>query len=319
MAFDLDQSRLFFRVEVNPVVGFGHFMRCLALARFLGKDYACCFAMGHVTPEVSNALERYDIGTIAVRPQDQYHPDAAAGASELPFDLEGLIKQTDVVILDGYRFGQEYRRRLGESGAKVVQFFDGVDFEANVDGYITPLILSDQERMRLEMRCQVFDGSDGFLIRPEFYVQQHQTVALKGTTFIYATQDASMAYYKKAKKLADTKVVALTNQRYVGACRQMGWDVLMNADAMEVDIAMSKCDAALLPASSVALEYLVVHSRAPYVFVTAENQREGYNRMLRAGYWLDAERILDEVGEPERSNLGMVNPEIGLRNWMADL
>ena len=312
-------KRIVFRLEASSIVGFGHFMRCLAVARFLGEKYACCFAMGHFTSEVSDALEKYDFGAIAVRPQDQYHPDDAAGASNLSFDLEGVIEQTDVVILDGYRFGQEYRRRLREGGAKVVQFFDGVDFEANVDGYITPLILSGQERMRLEMRCQVFDGSDGFLIRPEFYVQQHQTVALKGTTFIYATQDASMAYYKKAKKLADTKVVALTNQRYVGACRQMGWDVLMNADAMEVDIAMSKCDAALLPASSVALEYLVVHSRAPYVFVTAENQREGYNRMLRAGYWLDAERILDEVGEPERSNLGMVNPEIGLRNWMADL
>ena len=194
-------KRVLLRVEGNDIIGFGHFMRCLALARFLGKDYACCFAMGQITREVSDALEKYDFGAIAVRPQDQYHPDDAAGAGELSFDLDGVIEQTDVVILDGYRFGQEYRRRLRESGAKVVQFFDGVDFEANVDGYITPLILSDQERMRLEMRCQVFDGSDGFLIRPEFYVPVHQTVAVKGATFIYATQDASMAYYKKAKKL----------------------------------------------------------------------------------------------------------------------
>ena len=41
--------------------------------------------------------------------------------------------------------------------------------------------------------------------------------------------------------------------------------------------------------------------------------------MLRGGYWMDAERIQDEGVELERSSLGMVCPDIGLRNWIADL
>ena len=294
-------------------------MRCFAAARMLLHEYECCFAMGQFPQVISDQLMAYGMGEIGVGFQKQFHPDDRANAIELAYDLDGELTESDIVVLDGYRFGPEYREQLKKAGVKLVQFFDEVDFEADVDGYITPLILTESERTRLETRCQVFDGSNGFLIRPEFYVPRTNPGQVGTKTFIYATQEKAMAFCQDEGKLADAEVVALTNERFKEACVQMGWEVLINADADEVATSMMTCDKALLPASSVALEYLAVRGRAPFVFVTAENQRDGFDRMVRAGFWRDAQRNHDEVGQLERSSLGIVNPEIGLRHWMADL
>ena len=312
-------SRIVFRLEANELVGFGHFMRCFAAARFLSKKYECCFAMGRFPQGISNQLMEFDMRAISVGFQAQFHPDACESLSELDFDLQEYLRPADIVVLDGYRFGPEYRRQLREAGVKVVQFFDHVDFEADVDGYITPLIFTDAERRRLQSGCQVFDGSNGFLIRPEFY-QARRNLALAGPkTFVYATQEEAMAFYKELQKLAGTDVVALTNERFKDDCLQMGWDVVLHAEAEEVAEAMMACDTALLPASSVALEYLVVRGMAPFVFVTAENQREGFTRMLSIELWQDAEGFGVVVDNLQVNSDRLLTPGIELVEWMAEL
>jgi len=264
-------------------------------------------------------LSKEEITLIALSPLRQLHPDDADAASELPYDLDGIASQADIVVLDGYRFGAEYRQQLQDVGVKVVQIFDEVDFDADVDGYITPLILTDAERRRLQSGCQVYDGSNGFLIRPEFYLARKNLPVPGPKTFVYATQEKAMAFYKELQKLAGTDVVALTNDRFKDHCLQLGWDVLLHADAEEVAEAMMACATAILPASSVALEYLVVRGKAPFVFVTAENQREGFTRMLGSRHWRDAERLMSGQVECGGNGFSLENPAIGLRQWMTDL
>ena len=312
-------NRIVFRVEANAVVGFGHFMRCFAAARVLVEEYECCFAMGQFPQVISDQLMAYGMGEIAVGFQKQFHPDDRANVIELAYDLDSELTGSDIVVLDGYRFGPEYRDQLKKTGVKLVQFFDEVVFEADVDGYITPLILTEFERTRLETRCQVFDGSNGFLIRPEFYVPRTNPGLVGTKTFIYATQEKAMAFYQDEGKLADAEVVALTNERFKEACVQMGWEVLINADADEVATTMMTCDKALLPASSVALEYMAVHAKPPHVFVIADNQREIYKRMVRAGYWLDSDNYEGGLLCLVEHRVCQVGSVYDLKRWMLDL
>jgi len=260
-----------------------------------------------------------DISEVAVECQAQYHPDDHRSDKELNFDLRNRVQPDDVVVLDGYRFGQKYRRQLKESGVKLVQFFDEIDFHAEVDGYITPLILSAYERATLERSCLVFDGSDGFLIRPDFYLNQSLTIAESNKTFIYVTQVEALEFFKQQPSLEDGSVLALTNATYQDACAAMGWETLIEASADQIIASMLECNAALLPASSVALEFLVVRMMKPCVFLTAGNQVEGFKRMVSAGYWSDANEH-----ECQERAFGLIqkrlpDPAIGLRHWIGDL
>lgn len=313
------KPRIIIRLECNELVGFGHFTRCMATARLLGTQYECCFVMAPPPEWVIQELERCGLTLIVISGQAQYHPDDADIAGELAYDLDTVVCSDDLVVLDGYRFGVNYRRQLGVACRKVIQFFDEVDLHAAVDGFITPLILSSEERLALENRCSVFDGSDGFLIRPEFYLLHGSAGAVLKKTFIYVTQIKALEFYKQQPLLQDCSVLALTNATYRDACASMGWETLIDANADEVVVSMLGCNSALLPASSVALEFLVVRKMKPFVFVTAENQSEGFKRMVSAGYWSDATEFGYQHGGIGVNQNSLPNPAIGLRNWMGDL
>ena len=311
--------RLLFRVEANEIVGYGHFMRCMAAARLIGAQYECCFVMAQPPEWVMEELEKYGMSLIGVSSQAQYHPDASESGIELVYDMASVVSSDDIVLLDGYRFGVNYRRQLKADCSKVVQFFDDIDFDAAVDGYITPLVLSAKERSALERSCVVFDGSDGFLVRPEFYRQQSLTGTHANKTFIYVTQIEALEFYKEQPSLQDGSVLALTNVTYQDECAAMGWETLIKASAEKVIASMLECNSALLPASSVALEFLVVRMMKPCVFLTAGNQVEGFKRMVSAGYWSDANEH-----ECQERAFGLIqkrlpDPAIGLRHWIGDL
>ena len=67
----------------------------------------------------------------------------------------------------------------------------------------------------------------------------------------------------------------------------MGWFPVKEVQAEELAALMNSSRIAVLPASTIGIEFLIATGRKPYVKPLATNQQEAFLRMVEAGYWLD--------------------------------
>ena len=107
--FDLGKGgKLYFRADADARIGYGHFVRSLALAEMLKKDFDCSFFTAEPT-----AFQKTEVEKVCV-------------LRELPSDerkfesfLE-LLAGGEIVFLDNYFFTPEYEKAIKEKGCKLV-------------------------------------------------------------------------------------------------------------------------------------------------------------------------------------------------------
>lgn len=153
-----------FRADADGVIGYGHFVRSVALAAYLRHDFDCI---------------------VATRNADAGHPSdwqmslvADAGASLLSIstaDLDSFDSQfvdsiapSDIVVLDNYYFTTEYQR-LVRSRVKALVCIDDMHdrhFVADVVMTVCPLTRAD---FSLEDYTRFYGGVDRAFLREPFF------------------------------------------------------------------------------------------------------------------------------------------------------
>jgi UDP-2,4-diacetamido-2,4,6-trideoxy-beta-L-altropyranose hydrolase len=142
--------KVIFRTDINPQIGSGHFMRCLALAEALktrGDDV--CF----VTSTDS---------TFPIKRVEDSKMEVFYNLSNIPF--------ADWVILDGYHFDFEYQNRIRESGSKLLV----IDDYASIKRYCADIILDQNVGTNSDLYTAILPdtklllGSKYVLLRSEF-------------------------------------------------------------------------------------------------------------------------------------------------------
>lgn len=117
-------QRILFRADGNRTIGFGHVYRTLALAGMLNNDFECVFAInrpdGFIKDQISKVCQVIDLDTEYNYPL----PDKMTAQNQLPFDLQGVVRPTDIVVIDGYHFGMDYQQGLKDTGCKQVWIDD---------------------------------------------------------------------------------------------------------------------------------------------------------------------------------------------------
>lgn len=107
----MHRQRIVFRCNGNARIGYGHVVRSAALAGMLAEDFSiafCCSAPDEfVRSQLPPGAELIELPEV-----EEYFPDDAGASRELPYELEGIIKKDDIVVLDGYRFKSEYRKAV---------------------------------------------------------------------------------------------------------------------------------------------------------------------------------------------------------------
>lgn len=281
-------NRVLIRVEGNDTVGHGHFMRCLTIARYLQQDFECVFAMSTTSDWVGSQLDEYNLPVIDLPHHEQFHPDDSQSAQPWTFDLEGILQTADILILDGYRFDSTFHEAAKRIGAKTIRIIDDLKGPAHCDAVITQLPIAHSEIQAKLGINDAWTGLDGFLVRPEFYAAQKIEIPLSFDFFIYVTTPASFAYYSTLTALRDKKVFAVTSRAFADQGRGLNWEVAMQISAEEMAQMMNSAHIAILPASSIAVEFLTTTGRPPFVRIFTENQSLAFETFIRSRLFLDS-------------------------------
>lgn len=281
--------RTFLRVEGNDTVGHGHFMRCLTIARYLQQDFECIFAISKTSDWVRTQLKEYNLPVIDLPHHEQFHPDDPRSYQPWTFDLDGILQPPDILILDGYRFDSTFNEAAKRIGAKTIRIIDDLKGPAHCDAVITQLPIAHSEIQAKLGINTAWTGLDGFLVRPEFYAAQKKEVPVRYDFFIYVTTPASFEFYSTLPALRDKKVFAIASSTFAGKCKAFNWSVAQQLSAENLADKMKESKNAILPSSSIAVEYFTATQRSPFVISLAENQNKAFKEFTKSLLFTDLE------------------------------
>ena len=104
----MNKKKILFRADASSEIGYGHFIRTLALADMLKEDFNCTFYTQ--TPYTYQEEEAKQVCPIGPLPNDD------TKFSSFLERLEG----DEIVVLDNYFFTPEYQKAIKDKGCKLV-------------------------------------------------------------------------------------------------------------------------------------------------------------------------------------------------------
>lgn len=102
------KRKILFRADAGQSIGYGHFIRTLALADMLKDDFACVFYTQEPTEYQVRELEK--VCRYVALPADD---------SKFQLFLDAL-KGDEIVVLDNYFYTTDYQQRIKSKGCKLV-------------------------------------------------------------------------------------------------------------------------------------------------------------------------------------------------------
>lgn len=148
------KQRLYFRADASSVIGYGHFIRTLALADMLKDDFNCTFFTCHPTPYQVGEMEKV---CPHVTLQEEKHYD----------QFLSYLQGDEIVVLDNYFFTTDYQCAIKQKGCRLVCIDDMHDKHYVADvvinhGQINPVLFDVESYTKL---CLGFDWA---LLRKPF-------------------------------------------------------------------------------------------------------------------------------------------------------
>lgn len=259
-------GRVLFRVDGNNRIGLGHLLRCRALADILRAQHECVFATSASEASVLHAFA--EAGYQVIR--------GNGSASWLTGELG---RAGDTIVLDGYDFGEEYRREVKAAGYRVVCIDDLHQGRFDVDVVINHGGPASYDAPASTMICL---GPSYALLRGPFLdVVQEPRVPrpLDSALICFGGSDPKNLTLSAFRALAQVSRLELVVGPAYAHLQELTQEVAgraaihRDATAEQLVGLIRKCGFALTSASTVAYEVCAVGAGlivCPYV----DNQRE---------------------------------------------
>ncbi len=146
--------KIFFRADADSKIGYGHFVRSLALAEMLKDDFDCTFFTQEPT--------EYQINEVA-----KVCKLVALPSGDSKFDLFlSYLTGEEIVFLDNYFFTYNYEKKIKDIGCRLVCLAP----------YTTPhcpdilinYIETDLTKYSVESHTRIYAGLEWVILRPPF-------------------------------------------------------------------------------------------------------------------------------------------------------
>ncbi len=102
------KKKVLFRADASRKIGYGHFVRSLALADMLKEDFECIFYTQSPTPYQYQQVA--DVCPLVELPADE---------TKFPLFLD-VLSGDEIVVLDNFFYSLEYQQQIKDMGCKVV-------------------------------------------------------------------------------------------------------------------------------------------------------------------------------------------------------
>ena len=152
----IEKRKIYFRADAGPEIGYGHYIRSLALADMLKQDFDC--TMFTQTPTDYQLREAKPICPVVALPNDN---------SKFEVFLNHL-NGDEIVVLDNYFFTTDYQRAIKSKGCKLVCIDDMHDKHYVADVIINQGMGYSRQDYSLESYTRLCLGLEYSLLRKPF-------------------------------------------------------------------------------------------------------------------------------------------------------
>lgn len=301
----MTKSKVLFRADGNSRIGLGHVYRSLALAEIISVHFDFTFAIREPLPGISTLIKNAQGDVIPLREGVGYDEEAKG--------LVHLVKDFEIVVLDGYSFTTDYQRILRQSGSTLICIDDIHNYFFVADAIINHAGGTTPQWYKAEPYTRFFLGTRYCLVRKIFREVAKNRPASTGredAVFISIggadTDNHTLRILQRCESLMGQTVYhvvtgeayrhADTLQQYIdGTKLTIQWHSNLSAEQM-LEL-MKKCRSAVCAPSGVAYEYLCVGGEL-YLHQTADNQTDLKKYLLDSGLAFSFDQF--PVQDPER-------------------
>lgn len=265
------KRKIFFRADAAAHIGYGHFVRSLALADMLKDDFDCTFFT--MSPTRYQQEEVAKVCKLVSLPSDDSR-----------FDIFlGMISGDEIVVLDNYYFSTEYQQLIKQKGCKLVCIDDIHDKHYLADVVInhTPL---DASYFSVEPYTKLCLGLDWALLRRPFLdpvdlskkEAGHWFIAFGGSDYYNLTEKFAKLISEK-EGVNRVSVVVGDAYKYCDSLSiNKNVDIYKNLSATEMATLMQRSEYAILPTSGICIEALAMGCKI-FGGYYVDNQIDTYN------------------------------------------
>lgn len=248
-------QKILFRADAGAGIGYGHFIRTLALADMLKDDFDCCFYTAEPTSyQISQMKEvcRY----VALEETTKFKA------------FLDYLSGDEIVVLDNYFYTTDYQRRIKDKGCKLVCIDDMHDKHYVADLVINQGICWTREDYSCEDYTRFAFGLRYSLLRKPFFEacrarhsripildKLNVVVAFGGSDFLDLTQKTIHGIVDESTV---ESITAIVGDRYSSDKMIESPKVIYkkNLSAKEIADTFMNTDVAILPASTMMNEAL---------------------------------------------------------------
>lgn len=280
------KNRIFFRSDAGAQIGYGHFIRTLALADMLKDDFECTFFTQ--SPTVYQIEQVAKVCTIVALPSD-----------DTRFNLFlNYLSGDEIVVLDNYFFTSNYQLKIKEKGCKLVCIDDMHDKHYYADIVINQGLGYSESDYSCEKYTRFALGLEYSLLRKPFLEASNSFlfpdkskglrvfVAFGGSDFLNLTS-------KVINRIVNidmvTDIIAIVGDSYnvKDIVNNNKVTYKKNLSAMDLVQLFQSVDCAILPASTMLNEALACGTSIIGGYYI-DNQEHDYYMFLQEGLIIGA-------------------------------
>lgn len=290
------KTKIIFRADAGNHIGYGHFIRSLALADMLKDDFDIRFATVNPTDYQKNELSKV-CPYIHLNQETHFE------------DFLSLLNGDEIVVLDNYFFTTDYQKGIKEKGNKLVCIDDIHDKHFVADIVINHGV-NNPDFYSIENYTRLCLGIEWALLRKPFLEAAknnrnrrkndhfHNIVISFGGVDSYRLTDKYISFLQEINSAA--KIDAIVGAEYsINSQYDLLKNITFHASVSAQTIAdlFSQCDLAILSASTICMEAIACNTTVAAGYYV-DNQEDVHQYLLNENLIIDLGNLLKNEKYP---------------------